>query len=170
MRKEILRNGGNVSTIYNLKNTVPTLPAHPRVPHPRIQPTSDLILWGEVQITTLFVHARIKLLNRETEGGGRLAYTAPFTSRRQSITPTMVPPPSSSSSLLKCPLQSAGPCPTLTSTHVLPRFFPPLSQYRAHHVWKRLSLHSSTHWALTWLLRGSWDSLKVGNKTKDSIF
>ena len=45
----------------------------------------------------------------ETEGGGRLAYTAPFTSRasggRQSITPTMVPGPSSSSSssLLKGP-------------------------------------------------------------------
>lgn len=104
-----------MSTIYNLKNTVPTLPAHPRVLHPRIQPTSDSIFLGGrgVQITTLFVHARIKLLNRETEGGGRLAYTAPFTSRRQSITPTTVPRPSSSF-LLKCPSQSAGPCPTLT--------------------------------------------------------
>ena len=32
-----------------------------------------------VQIATLFVHTRIKSLHRETEGGGRLVYTAPFT-------------------------------------------------------------------------------------------
>lgn len=64
----------------------------------------------------------------ETEGGGRLAYTAPFTWRasggRQSITPSRVPGPSScpSPSLLKGPAPHS---PALTSAHVLPGFFPP---------------------------------------------